>query len=411
MESKMKNSYLNFSIFVASILLGLQPAIAEEPNLWQISVSRHAKIVCSGVFISGRTPEDILKNDHGVPDPSTVNLTVDHDNKTVTVKLKDGFTATAVYLEACGCTNLYDTPEEALRSQPVQSIPKRVPLSVTMPWPKGEGTNAITAKINQRKLKKAVDYAFDEPYDDEKRGTRGIVVVHKGKIIAEKYANGYDKNQPLIIWSMGKSIIGTVLGTLVKQTSFDIHKPAPVPEWADLEDPRHAITTDQLLRMSSGLKFVEEYSGTLVDVVLMLYGSPDTAAYPYKQVLHKIGMQRTIMEMAASGTYIGSSFTYSTPRDMARFGLFCMLDGVWNGERILPEGWIEYSTTPTAHVLKNEYGAQFWLNAGDQGQPQKPPLAQPAPRHLRALRIPGPKRHHHPLQRHRHRPPRPQPPP
>lgn len=385
---------------------------ADELTIWQIAVSRHAKIVCSGVFISGRTPEEILNNDHGVPDPSTVDFTVDYDKKTVTVKLKDGFVTTTIYREECGCTNIYGIPETTVRDQPVHSIPKRSPLAETLPWPKGEGANTITAKINKRKLSKALDYAFDEPFEDKVRGTRGIIVVHKGKIVVEKYAEGYNKNQPLIIWSMSKSIINTVLGTLVKQTGFDIYKPAPVPEWSDPEDPRHPITTDQLLRMSSGLKFEEEYEPGLIDVVIMLYGHPDTAAYtaslpleaepdskwyyssgttnvisriiknqlgsdfaryaayPYKEVLHKIGMHRTIMEMDAAGTYIGSSFIYSTPRDMARFGLFCMQDGVWNGERILPEGWIKYSTTPTAHVPKNEYGAQFWLNAGDKDNPK-----------------------------------------
>ncbi|MFP6584063.1 MAG: serine hydrolase [Candidatus Hydrogenedentota bacterium] len=383
-------------------------AIAKELTLWEIAANRHAKILCSGIFLSGRTAEDILTNDNGVPDPSTLNFIVDTDTKKVTILLQDGFKAVSVFREGCGCTNLYDVPEEDVRNQPIGDIPLYDTLSDEQPWPLGEGDSPITAKISRRKMQKAIDYAFDEPSDDMRRGTRAIVVVHQGKIVAEHYANGYSRHQPLIIWSMGKSIISTLTAILVKQDKLDIHAPAPVPEWSDANDPRHAITTDQLLRMSSGLEFVEEYSGALVDVVIMLYGQPDTAgftashpleadpdskwyyssgttnvisriikqsldndlatyaAFPNIELFNKIGMHNTTMEMDAAGTFIGSSFTHSSARDMARFGLFTMQDGVWNGERILPEGWMNYARTPTAHVPKNEYGAQFWLNHGDE---------------------------------------------
>lgn len=387
-------------------------AIAEEFTLWEIAANRHAKILCSGVFLSGRTPEDILTNDNGVPDPSTLNFTIDNESKKVTVTLQDGFKAVSIFREGCGCTNLYDVPEDEVRNQPVGNIPLLDTLSDEQPWPIGEGDNVTDAKISQRKMQKALDYAFDEPFDDMRRGSRAVVVVHKGKIVAEQYAEGYRKHQPLIIWSMGKSITSALTGIVTKQGKLDIHAPAPVPEWADTSDPRNAITTDQLLRMSSGLKFVEEYSGALVDVVIMLYGQPDTAsftashpleaepdskwyyssgttnvisrilkqslgndvptyaAFPYIELFNKIGMNNTTMEMDASVTFIGSSFTYSSARDMARFGQFTMQDGVWNGERILPEGWMNYARTNTPHARKGQYGAQFWLNHGAENNPK-----------------------------------------
>lgn len=397
-----------FSLFVSFT----SPIVAQELTLWEVAASRQAKTVCSGVFLSNRTPEDILMNDLGVPDPATVNIIVDREGKKVTVALADGTNITSIYREGCGCTNIYDLPESEVRAQPTSEIPLRKTLSDEKPWPVGEGDHPEPVKINNRKMSKALKYAFDEPYDDMTRGTRAVVVVHKGQIVAEQYAEGYSKHQPLIIWSMGKSITSALTGILVKQGKLDIMAPAPVPEWSDTTDPRHAITTDQLLRMSSGLKFEEEYSGKLVDVVIMLYGNTDTAGYtasqplkdvpdttwyyssgttnvisriirhqlgddaayfafPYAELFNKIGMHNTIMEPDASGTYIASSFTYSTARDMARFGLFAMHNGTWNGEQILPEDWMDYAKTPTTAEgdIKREYGAQFWLNHGNEDDP------------------------------------------
>lgn len=398
----------------AILTLVIPGALAEELTLWEVAASRQAKTVCSGVFISGRTTEDVLKNDVGVPDPATVNIDVDRAANKVTINLADGTAVTSIYREGCGCTNIYDTPESKVRAQPTSGIPLRETLSEAQPWPIGEGAPAEAIKFNKRKMKKALKYAFDEPEKDMIRGTRAVVVIHKGQIVAEQYADGYSKHQPLIIWSMGKSITSVLTGILVKQGKLDIMAPAPVPEWADENDPRHAITTDQLLRMSSGLKFEEVYTGALVDVVKMLYGKTDTASYaasqpleaevgnkyyyssgttniisrilknqigddatyfefPYKELFHKIGMHNTIMEPDASGTYIGSSFTYATARDMARFGLFTMHNGEWNGEQILPEDWMEYARTPTTAPgdKEREYGAQFWLNYGSEDDPSK----------------------------------------
>jgi CubicO group peptidase (beta-lactamase class C family) len=255
-------------------------------------------------------------------------------------------------------------------------------------------------------------YAFDEPRPERIRGTRGVVVVYGGRIVAERYAPGFDKDTPLIAWSMTKSITAALAGILVGQGKLDIHAPAPVPEWSAPDDARRAITTDQLLRMSSGLKFEEVYRLGLIDVVVMLYGTGDAAAFaanqpleaepeekwayssgttniiarilrnqlggdlrdyaefPRRELFDPLGMDRTVLEMDEAGTYIGSSFMFSTPRDMARFGLFCLQDGVWNGRRILPEGWMEYVTTPTPKAPKGIYGAQFWLNAGTPGNPE-----------------------------------------
>jgi CubicO group peptidase (beta-lactamase class C family) len=214
---------------------------------------------------------------------------------------------------------------------------------------------------------------------------------------------------------MNKSITNALMGIMVKKRMLDIHQPAPVPEWQQPGDPRQAITLDQLLRMSSGLEFEETYA-PLHDATNMLYESDDFAAYAarkplkaqpddrwsyasgttnivsrairkaieeqgdphyysfiHKELFDKIGMTSAVLEPDASGTFVGSSYAFATPRDWARFGLLYLQDGVWNGERILPEGWVKYTTTPTAKAPKGEYGAHFWLNAGTPGNPGSRP--------------------------------------
>jgi CubicO group peptidase (beta-lactamase class C family) len=199
---------------------------------------------------------------------------------------------------------------------------------------------------------------------------------------------------------------------MVKNGNLRLNDPAPVPEWQKAGDPRGKITLDQMLRMSSGLEFSEIYK-PLYDAARMLYGSRDFAAYAaakplkaapddvwsyssgtanivsrivrseseksYKnsytfmreELFNKIGMYSAVPEADPSGTYVGSSYTFATPRDWARFGQLYLQDGVWNGERILPEGWVSYTTKPTPGAPKGEYGALFWLNAGPASDPGK----------------------------------------
>jgi CubicO group peptidase (beta-lactamase class C family) len=209
---------------------------------------------------------------------------------------------------------------------------------------------------------------------------------------------------------MSKSVTNALVGILVRQGKADIMQAAPVVEWQKESDPRKRITLDQLLRMSSGLKFEEKYA-PLYDATYMLYGSYDFAAYAaakplegepdskwyyssgtanivarivrqtvekdyrfyyrfmFEELFDKIGMYSALMEPDSSGTFVGSSYAMATPRDWARFGLLYLQDGVWQGQRILPERWVKYSTTPTPKAPLGEYGAHFWLNAGSASNP------------------------------------------
>jgi CubicO group peptidase (beta-lactamase class C family) len=389
--------------------------VVKGPELLQtvrLGAAYAAKTACSGVFISGRSLESIHANDMSAAPIPISMIHVDESKRSVTVSIGP-ISRTAIYRENCGCTVAQDLSVEELRQQSVGAPFVRPAEPEDVQWPHGNATELTPAAegIDTESLSAALDFAFDEPYPDKKRGTRGLVVVYDGELIAERYADGYHKDMPITSWSMTKTITATLVGILLGDGKLDINAPAAVPEWQGEGDDRAAITLDQLLRMSSGLKFQEEYSSTSSDVVRMLYELPDAAAFAASMPLEAepdtkwhyssgttniisrivreaiggdqedyysfvrqrlfdpLGMTRATMEADASGTLIGSSFMYCTPRDWARFGQFIMQGGVWNDERILPEGWVDYMITPTPGAPKGEYGAQTWLNAGAPDNP------------------------------------------
>lgn len=374
-----------------------------------------AKYICSSVFVSNRDPLTTYEEDVAPINPLTriINVKVDRPGKTVVATAFGLFPSMAVYREGCGCTLVPSTAEAYQGKDKLADVkpPLALPLADPSPWPMGEGdgpAGPLPEKVDARRLKEAIDWAFDDP--EKKRLTRAVVIVYEGKIVGERYAAGFDRNMPLLGWSMSKSVTNALVGILVRQGRLRPQEAAPVPEWRKEGDPRGKITLDQLLRMSSGLKFDETYE-PLRDVTEMLYGSHDFAAYAagkpleaepdgkwlyssgsanivarivrhaadkhypdsYRfmrtELFHKIGMQSAVAEPDPSGTFTGSSYMLATPRDWARFGLLYLQDGMWQGERILPEGWVKYTTTPTPKAPKGQYGALFWLNRGEEGEP------------------------------------------
>jgi len=375
-----------------------------------------ARYICSSVFISHRDPQLTYREDVAPINPlaTIIDVNIDHAQKTVVASSFGLFKSTALYREGCGCTLVTGTTEAELRKQKFM-IPEPTPVPQIVPdapRPFGEGglSEPLSGEVNIEKLKAALDAAFVEIDPAKKKMTRAVVILYDGKIIGEKYAPGFDKSTPLLGWSMSKSVTNALVGILVKQGKLRIREPAPVPEWQTAGDPRKSITVDQLLRMSSGLKFDETYE-PLHDVTDMLYRSYDFAAYAAakppetepdgkwvyssgaanivarivrhtaekdypkyydflrKELFSKIGMHSAVAEPDSSGTFVGSSYMFATPRDWARFGLLYLQDGVWEGERVLPEGWVKYSATPTPKAPQGQYGATFWLNAGTQGNP------------------------------------------
>jgi CubicO group peptidase (beta-lactamase class C family) len=243
-----------------------------------------------------------------------------------------------------------------------------------------------------------------------------MLVVHRGRIVAERYATGVSQNDTLHSWSMSKSVLSALYGLLVRDGKQRISDRAPVSEWQHPGDPRAAITIDSLLHMTSGLHFVEDYVDAQVsDTIKMLYrpGADDTGAfaaslpldhapdtffnyssgttnilssiardllggqqayaeYLRRELFDPIGMSGAQPKFDTSGSWIASTFCYCTARDFARFGLFCLRDGVWNGARVLPEGWIDYCRTqgpihPGPDNYSYGYGAQWWLTEDRYG--------------------------------------------
>lgn len=376
-----------------------------------------AKYICSSTFISQRDPQTVFREDVVPVNPLArlVDFDIDPDGQSVRADSFGLFPMTAIYRDGCGCTLVVDTTAAQMRAQklvPPDFSRTRPARRTDRPWPDGSlgPVDSSSLGVDASRLARALDAAFAEPGPENKRYTRAVLAVYRGQLIAERYAPGFNKDMPLLGWSMSKSATNALVGVLVREGKLAIRQPAPVPEWQRPGDPRQAITLDQLLRMSSGLRFGEVYA-PFFDVTYMLYGSRDFAAYAagkeleaapdtrwhyssgtanivarivrqtvtpdypyyyealYEKLFDRIGMTSIILEPDASGTFVGSSYAFATPRDWARFGLLYLQDGLWHGQRILPEGWVDYTKTPTPAAPRGQYGALFWLNAGAADDP------------------------------------------
>lgn len=277
-------------------------------------------------------------------------------------------------------------------------------------WPRGD----LPAAMDRARFQRLMDHAFAPVPPADLGETFGVVVIKGGRLIHEQYAASHGPDATCPSWSKAKSITHALVGLLVKDGRIDIHAPADLPEWQQADDPRRAITLDQLLRMSSCLTFREDYVPEHPsDVIEMLWGAgkddvahfaasfplehepgsfwsyasgttnivsrvaaraanafgPDFEAFMRARLFGPLGMASPIPKFDKAGTFIGSSFCYCTPRDFARFGLLYLRDGVWEGKRLLPEGWVDYARTPTWQQAGAEepYGAHWWLDLAGPG--------------------------------------------
>ena len=277
----------------------------------------------------------------------------------------------------------------------------------TKSWPEAE----FVSGVDRLALEELLDYALAQPA--EMGQTNATLVVHRGRIVAERYADEMDETTTHISWSMAKSVLHAVVGLLVKDGRLELSAPCGLRHWSDADDPRRAITLDQLLKMRSGLHFVEDYVDDRVsNVIEMLFGEgkEDVAAYAAKgelehepdsffsyssgtsnlvsacvsqelgagdpvedfmrrRLFEPLGMKSPTLRLDEAGTWIGSSFVFATARDFARFGLLYLRDGFWDGTRILPEGWVDYGRrmTDVAETETFSYGAHWWVVPGSLG--------------------------------------------
>ncbi|WP_079689496.1 serine hydrolase domain-containing protein [Ohtaekwangia koreensis] len=368
-----------------------------------------AKTMCSCVYVTNRTPESVVQEEFQVfPGMPSLPYEVNRKDSSVSVSMF-WKTSKAIYRDRLGCTLLAEQEEDVVRSQSI----KRPPVAAnqdSLAWPSGNSiADTILQGVDYTKIKEAVNNAFADIDPEKTIYTHGVAVVYNGQLIAEKYADGYDHNSRLMGWSMTKSITNALIGILVKEGKLKTEEAAPVPEWKD--DERHNITLNNLLQASSGIEWSESYFSPTADFHQMFIKSDDKAAYaasrklkhepgtffqyssgttnilsriirqtvgdtayyqfPYKKLFYKIGMNHAVIEPDASGTFVASSYSFASARDWARLGLLYLNDGVWNGERILPEGWVKYSTTPAPAAKIRQYGAQIWLNLGNSANPSE----------------------------------------
>jgi len=375
-------------------------AVSQYPKLY-LATGYGAKSMATAVFVAERDPLMVNLTDLNYSIVKYTKSVVDYENKSVTTSFWGMAKQTAVYRNGFGCCLVGDRSADSLRMVTFNRPVYRQDGSWHMAWPNGDLIkDTVFSEIDTVKMKSAIDAAFDKPPTYEKR-TAAVVVLYKGELVAEKYDKvmGITPDTRIWGWSMTKSIINAMAGVLTKQGKLDVNAVAPVPQWQ--KDRRRDITINNLMHMSSGQKWDENYSD-VSSATNMLYRSADAYKvaidvpyqkkpetdwnyssgttnilsgimrtligndqsyheFPYSEIFNKIGISSMIIETDAAGNFVGSSYGYATARDWARFGLLYYNDGVWKGDTILPKGWVGYTRTPAA-ASKGEYGAQFWLN-------------------------------------------------
>jgi CubicO group peptidase (beta-lactamase class C family) len=342
-----------------------------------------------------------------------VKREVDYEEKIVHLTMNNGVVRSSRYIGDLGCV-----PLPIGESQPYYDPPdiiSSLPDPATTPWPLGDvlDSDPIPPGVDQEKLQAATDALFDPA-----AMTAAFVVTHKGKIIAERYADGIDMHTPLESWSMAKSLSATLLGVLVEQGAYELMQPAPIPEWQGAGDPRAAIRIADILHMSSGLRcrnigdpgydpelgypdHLYLYTGTVdsfkyaatrplqwqpntvgryrnCDPVLTNYlirlaveaRGDDYHQFPQQHLFDKL--RNLVFQTDPYGNILLNGSDLGAARDWARLGNLYLNDGVVNGERVLPEGYADFvSTVAPAWEADGRpvYGAFFWLDGADYGMP------------------------------------------
>lgn len=387
-----------------------------QPQREMIARGQQAIFLCNGLFTSNRDVEQVFAEELAFLPASKEtfkngHFTIDWELQAVEIGAEEtGPVMRAAFRRGIGCVSL--PPDQTL--QDIAELPE---LNLAGPlgdpeqiaWPDGERLSNISlpANIDESKLAAASDWAFERPTPEQK--TVSLLVLHKGEIVHERYAQGFTKETRTRTWSTAKSIAVTLIGMLVDQgkmaldepLGFDWLPPVSAPE----DDPRSAITLRHVLNMSSGLESIDngglEYAtgsglsywagassidgarsralirtpgkrfdyenyDTLLAVYAMKLALADTAKYaefPRRALLDRIGMRNTLVSTDRFGDFILSSQVYTNARDLARFGLLYLNEGEWGGERLLSEEWIDFVRTPapSTREIGSMYGGQWWL--------------------------------------------------
>ncbi len=372
--------------------------------------------LCSGMFVVGRvhqrSVEEVLARDIvRFPDfrwQDDFHYVVDTEARSATVS-GPGVDPprTARYHGDQGCTIL-PAGVDRVFFEPVE-LNSSLPDPATQPWPLGDvGARATFDEVDATKLDEALDWAMSR----EDQNTRALVVVYRGKIIGERYAEGFTKDTPQISWSQGKSITSALVGVLAEQGEITLDEPAPIAGWHGRGDRRRDIRVRDLLNMSSGLDFKNyglgrtdswsssnEHFRVYFDAINVFehatnqpyeiepasefrYRNSDPLTlgrivrekvegrgdnylrFPQEALFDRIGARNFVLETDAWGNFIMTGYDYGSAWDWARFGLLHLWDGVFEGDRVLAGGWVEFVRTPAPGDPSRGYGGLFWLNRG-----------------------------------------------
>ena len=373
-----------------------------------------AKVMCSAVFITGLDPGFAAENVGFFTSPYEERAKVgkpviDRAAKAVHVALPNGVTLTAKYLGSQGCVTL-PVGQNSVNFTPIH-VETKLPDVSTQPWPMGDvlPKDPLPEEVDAAKVKQAMDAAF-EPAAEM---TAAFVVTWRGRLIGERYGKGITARTPLESWSMGKSVTATLMGILITQGVYKLSQSAPIPEWQGEGDPRGKIRIRDLLNMSSGLRIKAPqdpdydpsgtypdhlylYTGTVnsfhyaatrplqwppgtvgryhnTDPVLINYlirlaiekRGEDYLSFPQRALFDKIGIRTMVIETDPFGNFLTQGYDFMSGRDWARLGNLYLQDGVWNGVRMLPEGYVKFVSTlaPAWEADKRPiYGGFFWIN-------------------------------------------------
>lgn len=389
---------LNVVLALIVMLAGL--FIWKRPdNAIRVATASISDVLCSGVFVSGLAPDRVFAENYAQDNGVALLLphlhyAVDRLNRRITTDWHGHFVNVSTYYPSYGCALSWQTPNAATLQAARDAA--------------GPAETEAVVNTQDPVIRDALERVFAEPQTGPLRHVHAIVILHDGKIIAEKYADGFGPDTPQLGYSVSKSVVHALVGILVRQGKLDVRAPAPVVAWKDPSDPRHGMTLDQLLRMTSGLALTEDGSG-FDPVSIMLFRMPDMAAYAaqaelkaapgttweyssgntllvagvvrdtvgggapglirfaHRELFDPIGMHHVLMEFDSAQTMIGSTRVYASARDWARFGQLYLDGGVANGQRILPQGWDTYASRPT---LDSPYGSGFWTNVPAPGNKQ-----------------------------------------
>lgn len=392
-------------ILAATTALGtLALSAVRARDVPKVATGFVADILCSSTFVSGLDPERVFSETvDAMPGVNWIawalHADVDRARRDVRVTLLGLGRSHAVYRDGFGCT--LDHGTVAVLAMPADDHKPAL-------LPEIAGPALVEATTPE--LQAALDRAFAEPHAPTYRRTKAVVVVKDGHVVAERYAKGYGVDTQVLGFSATKSVISALTGILVRQGKLSLNGPAPVAAWKNPDDPRHAITVDQLLRHTAGLaigsSLQASLASTLEPVNRMKFGEADMAGFAESMPLETppgsawnyndgnyvilsqlireavgghaadvmrfarqelfapLGMHHLTLQFDGSGNPEGSGEMLASARDWARFGLLYLDDGVVGGKRILPEGWTKYSASPTPNAWVG-YGAGFWTNQGD----------------------------------------------